>query len=292
MRQVISGSSNKKLSAEIANFIGSGLLETRIENFSDGELKIQILDKIGPEVIIVQSTSHPANDHLMELLLLADAAKRAGAQEITAVMPYFGYSRQDRHTYKHGPISAGLVAKILEASGVTKIITLDLHSPQLEGIFNIPIINLDSSSLLLPHFKDRDNMMIISPDIGGIARARNFCGPLKLDLAIINKSRDKNNQCSMSEVIGDVNGKGCLIVDDILDSGTTICMAADLLLQKGATKVEAYITHPVLSKGALDKIEQSCLNQIYVSDSIFHRSLPAKFTLLPICELIGKALMA
>lgn len=284
--QIISGSSNLGLAKRIATELGAEILETKIDNFSDGELRVQVLDNIGTEVMIVQSTSSPVNNHLMELLLLVDTAKRAGAEKITAVIPYFGYSRQDRCTYKHGPISASLVIKMLEAAGVTKMITLDLHSSQLEGMFNVPITNFSTESIFFPALEGGENMLIVSPDIGGIARARNYSSLFATDLAIVNKSRDANNECSMSEIIGNVAGKDCVIVDDIVDGASTLCMATELLLKNGAKNVSAIVTHAVLSGNSIKKIEQSALERIYVSDSIHHNELPAKFTVMPIHELV------
>ena len=285
--KIISGSSNLNLSKCIAKAIGVELLNTKIDNFSDGELRVQVLDNIGTDVMIVQSTSTPVNDHLMELLLLVDTVKRAGAHNITAIMPYFGYSRQDRCTYKHGRISASLVIKMLELAGVTEIITLDLHSTQLEGMFNIPVKNLSTESIFFPLLQNKENIIVVSPDIGGTARARNYSSLLGSDLAIINKSRDTNNMPAMSEIIGDVQGKNCLIVDDIVDGSSTVCMATELLLENGAATVEAIITHAVLSGDAISKIEKSPLKNIHISDSIYHQNLPAKFKILAIDELIG-----
>ena len=286
--QIISGLSNPKLAKRISHEIGAELLDTKIDNFSDGELRVQVLGNIGKDVMIVQSTSAPVNNHLMELLLLADTAKRAGSQNIIAVIPYFGYSRQDRCTYKHGPISASLVIKMLESAGITKIITLDLHSSQLEGMFNVPVTNLSTESIFFPVLENKKNIIAVSPDIGGIPRARNYSSLLGVDLAIINKSRDMNNISSMSGIIGNVAGKDCIIVDDIVDSASTVCMATELLLENGATSVRAIITHAVLSGDAITKIENSSLKNIYISDSIYHEKLPDKFTVLPIYELIGK----
>jgi len=288
--KIIAGSSNPQLAKRISQEIGAELLNTQIDNFSDGELKVQVLDNIGTDIIIVQSTSTPVNNHLMELLLLADTAKRAGAKNIIAVMPYFGYSRQDRCTYKHGPISASLVIKLLEASGITAIITLDLHSSQLEGMFNIPITNLSTESIFFPVLEQKENVIIVSPDIGGIARARNYSSLLGTDLAIINKSRDTTNACSMSEIIGDVSGKNCIIVDDIIDGATTICMATEILLARGASSVEAVVTHAVLSGDSITKVKNSPLKNIYVSDSIYHKQLSSKFTVLPIHQLLGRVI--
>jgi len=285
--KIISGSSNPNLAKRISKAIGLELHNTKIDNFDDGEIRVQVFDNISKEVIIVQSTSTPVNNHLMELLLLADTAKRAGAYNIVAIMPYFGYSRQDRCTYKHGPISASLVIKMLEASGIAEIITLDLHSNQLEGMFDIPVKNLSTESIFFPLLKNKKNIIIVSPDIGGISRARNYSSLLGSDLAIINKSRDTNNIPSMSEIIGNVQGKNCIIIDDIVDGASTLCMATELLLANGAAAVEAVVTHAVLSGDAISKIEQSSIRNIYISDSIHHQYLPKKFKVLTVHELIG-----
>ena len=285
--QIIPGLSNRQLAMRISQEIGAKLLRVQIDNFSDGELRVQVLDNIGTDVVIVQSTSTPVNDHLVELLLLADTAKRAGAKNIIAIIPYFGYSRQDRFTYKYGPISASLVIKMLEAAGITAVVTLDLHSSQLEGIFNISVTNLSTESIFFPVLETKENIIIVSPDIGGIVRARNYSSLLGVDLAIINKSRDTNNACLMSEIIGNVGTKNCIIVDDIIDGATTICMATEILLEHGAKNVEAIVTHAVLSGDAIAKIENSSLKHIYVSDSIYHKKLPSKFTVLPIHQLVG-----
>ncbi len=285
--KIISGLSNPDLAARIANELSIELLSTKIDNFHDGELRVQVDGQIGKDIIIVQSTNTPVNDHLMELLLLADTAKRAGAQNITAVIPYFGYSRQDRCTYKNGPISSSLVIKMIEAAGINHVITLDLHSAQLEGMFNVPITNLSTESIFFSAGENRQNTIIVSPDIGGIPRARNYCSLFGMDLAIVNKTRDINNSCLMSEIIGNVENKNCIIVDDIVDGASTLCMATELLINKGAKSVEAIITHAVLSGDAIKKIEKSKVNKVYVTDSIYHKKLSNKFTTFPIHELIG-----
>ena len=285
--KIIAGSSNPQLALKLGSALRLELLDTNLSKFNDGELKIQVHGLIGKEVLLVQSTSSPVNDHLIELLLLADTAKRAGAEKIIAVIPYFGYSRQDRSDYKNGPISASVVIKMIEAAGITEVITLDLHSSQLEGVFNIPIKNLSTSSIFFPIIQDQANNIIVSPDIGGISRAKNYSSLLGTDLAIINKSRDLNSICSMSEIIGDVKDKCCIIVDDIIDGADTVCLATDLLLANGAKSVEAIVTHGVLSGGALAKIQKSALKHLYITDSINNPALPAKISVLPIYELLA-----
>ncbi|NRB10438.1 MAG: ribose-phosphate diphosphokinase [Rickettsiaceae bacterium] len=296
--EIIAGSSNLVLAQQIAKATGAKMLNTKIDNFADGELKIQVLDSIGQDIMIVQSTSPPVNNHLMELLLLADTAKRAGAKNITTIIPYFGYSRQDRCVYKYGPISASLVVKLFETSGITEVITLDLHSAQLEGLFNIKITNIDPASLFYAAFeqenlnKNSDNLVVVSPDIGGIPRARNFSNLVGSQLAIINKSRDNNNICHMDEIIGNVEGKKCILVDDIVDSANTLCLATKLLADNGAEMIIAFVTHAVLSANAVEKIQRSNLDKIYVSDSILQQNLPNKFHILPTAKLIKTVKMS
>ena len=288
--QIIAGSSNLSLTQRIANEISAEMLNTQINKFSDGEIKVQVHGRIGKDVVLVQSTSNPVNDNLLELLLLADTVKRAGATNIIAIIPYFGYSRQDKCTYKNGPISARLVAKLIESSGINSIITLDLHSSQIEGFFDIPITNFNTASLFLPILEKQDNIIMVSPDIGGVARARNYSELLGVDLAIINKSRDLNNKCTMNGLVGEVKDFHCVIVDDIIDSANTICSATDLLLNQGAFSVSALITHGVLSDNAIEKVEKSGLRSVYISDSINVLNNSQKITIVPVHELLASAL--
>lgn len=286
--QIISGSSNKPLAELVAKTLNYPLLRSEVTCFQDGELKIQIHDKIGDEVIIIQSTSYPANDNVMELLFLADTAKRAGAKYITAIIPYFGYSRQDRCTYKYGPLSASLVIKMLEASGISKVITVDLHSAQLEGVFSIPIINISIDKIFHPIMNSANDYVVISPDIGGIPRARSLSNLLHCDLAIINKSRDGENNVTMSEVYGNVRGKKCILVDDIIDSGNTLIKAANLLSQNGAASVEAFASHAILSGDAKDIISSSLIDKVFISNSVYHSMLHNKFVVNDIAPVICK----
>lgn len=285
--KIIAGSSNPLLALRLGTELGLEFLETKISKFNDSELKIQVHGLIGKEVLLVQSTSSPVNDHLIELILLADTARRAGAERIIAVVPYFGYSRQDHSDYKNSPISASVVIKMIEAAGITEIITLDLHSSQLEGVFNIPIKNLSTSSIFFPIIQGQENNIVVSPDIGGISRARNYGSLLGANIAIINKSRDSNNACSMSEIIGDVKGKHCIIIDDIIDGANTVCLATELLLKNGANSVEAIVTHGVLSGDAVAKVQKSALKHLYISDSINNPALSDKISVLPIHELLA-----
>lgn len=289
---VIGGSSHTELAKQIAASAGASYSQAQVKRFADQELKVQINDELrGANVYLVQSTTQPANDHLMELLLLADTAKRAGSQHITAVIPYFGYGRQDRPSYNYGPISASLVARLIETSGVDRVITLDLHSRQSEGFFKNGITNIDPSELFAKEFFDLEDNIVISPDIGGVPRARSFAQHIGSDLAIINKSRNTTGHCVMNEVIGSVEGRNCIIVDDIIDSGSTLFSASDILMEHGAKSVSACITHAVLSEQCVDRLNRQRFTRIVVSNSIHHNELPHQVELLSIHELIAKNLV-
>lgn len=289
--KILGGSSHKGLAKELSEILDISYVKTNIEVFSDQELRIQVEDSLYMnEVVIVQSTSKPANDYLMELLLLIDAAKRAGAKRIIILMPYFGYSRQDRPSYNFGPISASLVANLLTGLGIDHLITLDLHSRQIEGFFKVGVQNLKSIDIFEKHISDIKNAIIVSPDIGGLIRAREFSEKFNLDLAIINKARDHNRVPRMNEIVGQVKGKHCIIIDDIVDSANTLCKASDVLMQQGALSVNAFITHAVLSGEAVTRIEQSTIERIYITDSILHKNLPSKFYVVPIVLSFANAL--
>lgn len=287
---IISGSSNPQLAENIALSLGQTCIKAMINRFEDQELRIQIDGQLyEQDIVIIGSTSNPANDHLMELLLLVDTVRRAGAKRITAVIPYFGYSRQDRSSKLHEPISASLVATLLEAAGVNRVITLDLHSKQIEGFFKIGVQNLEMAGLFMPLFKDKE-YLVVSPDIGGLTRAKKFSQELGSSLAIINKTRTAPGECEMREIIGEVRNKHCLIVDDIIDTAGTICKAAELLIQQGALSVNACVTHAVFSKQAINKVEKSAIDKLYVSNSIIQLNLPSKIKVIVIEELLAKSL--
>jgi ribose-phosphate pyrophosphokinase len=287
MTKIIAGSSSKKLAQQLSASLNIAQVEAFIERFEDEELRVQLADGVHEEdVIIVQSTSKPANDHLMELLLLVDAAKRSGARRVIALVPYFGYSRQDRPSYAFGSISARLVATLIEAAGVDHLITLDLHSQQAEGFFQIGVQNIETLTLFAELLKSQSNLMVVSPDIGGMIRARKLSSLLGVDLAVINKIRTTHNTCQMSEIIGNVAGKNCVLVDDIVDTGGTLCKAAALLMQHGALSVEAIATHAVLSAN----IEASVIKKITVTGTIEQTQLPSKFAVADISVLLGKNL--
>ena len=271
---VITGNSNPLLAKSIAKKLAMPISIAKTKKFEDQELRIQLEDDFnGQDVVIIQSTSKPANDNLMELLLLSDTARHAGARHITAVIPYFGYSRQDKPTYNNGSISACLVANLIESSGVDRVITLDLHSKSSESFFKIYIQNLDSSSLFSYLFQDLNNYIVVSPDSGGISRAEKLAKLLFTDLAVINKSRDLTGKCKMDEVIGNIWRKNCIIIDDIIDTGETLCLAAELLMKQGAICVIACVTHAVLSGDSIKRIENSPIIKLYVTDSIANNTL-------------------
>ena len=287
MVKIISGSSQKRLSEELANILQLKLIKADIKKFADEELYIKLNDSLYREdVIIVQSISKPANDHLMELLLLTDAAKRAGANKIIALVPYFGYSRQDKRSEDNTPISMSLIAKLMEVAGVEYFITIDLHSHQSEGFFK-SIQNIDTTSLFASQFDRIKDAVVVSPDIGGLIRARKLSNMLNTNIAVVNKIRRTYNTCEMDRVIGEIQGKHCILIDDIVDTGSTLCKAAKLLMQNGALSVKACVTHPVLSNISIEMIEKSCIEEIIITNSIPQNSLPSKFRILKITQLLA-----
>ena len=271
---LITGNANTKLSTDIANIADVDLCETLVTRFADNEIWVEIKDNIrGEDVFIIQSTCNPANDNLMELLIMVDACKRASAGRITAVIPYYGYARQDRKPAGRSPISAKLVANMLEAAGVDRMLTMDLHAGQIQGFFDIPVDNLYAQPLFVKDLKTSPmigagNAVIVSPDAGGVPRARAVAKQLDLDIAIIDKRRDRANESEAMNVIGDVKGKQCIIVDDIIDTGGTLVKAAQALISEGAEEVEANITHGVLSKGGAQRMEKSALSRLVITDTI------------------------
>ncbi len=288
---IISGSASINLARKLCNLLQATYLRTYIGTFEDGELKVQLLDNIDKgRVVIIQSTSTPVNNNLMELLLLTDTAKRAGADHITAIIPYLGYSRQDRKSVGHSPVSVQLIAALLEAAGITHVITVDLHSQQIEGFFNIPIKNLDPIELFIPFIKLLGKPTIISPDLGSITRASNLSLKLGLDMAIINKKRDNQNKCLMDVIIGNIEGKDCILIDDIIDTAETITKASELLIKKGALTVSAFVTHAVLSSRSQDLIQHSPISRIYITDTITQENLSSKFQVISVEMLLKKAL--
>ena len=269
---LISGNSNRPLAEAIAQNLGMGLCDTTIRRFSDMEVFVEIHENVrGEDVFFIQSTSYPANDNLMELLIGIDALRRSSARRITAVMPYFGYARQDRKTASRTPISAKLVANLITSAGVDRVLTMELHAGQIQGFFDIPVDNLIVAPVFVPDiekkFKGKD-LVIVSPDVGGVVRARALAKRLDADLAIIDKRREAAGVSEVMHVIGEVKNKACIMVDDIVDSGGTLCNAAVALKEHGAKEVHAYVVHGVLSGKAPDRISASVLESLVVTDSI------------------------
>jgi len=294
-RVIIAGQSHPKLAMQVAQAIGCKLIMANTQKFANEEFQLQINgDLYDKEVILLQSISWPANDHLMELLFLADAVKRAGGRHIVAVVPYLGYSRQDRSTYDYGPISASLVARLIQTSGIDRLITLDIHSKQIEGFFKIGVKTLETHSLFISdacfYNINNENSVVVSPDIGGLLRARKFAEHLGSDLAVINKKRTLQGKCMSLEVIGKVGDKHCIIIDDIIDTGNTLCNAARLLIEKGARSVSACVTHAVLSDKSIEKIERIGFSQFLITDTIFHQNYPSFIQLQSTAGLIASAL--
>ncbi len=278
--KLIAGNANKSLAKSIARRMSMhrgmsvDLLDARVERFNDQEVYVEVYDNVrGEDMFIIQPTSNPANDHLMELLIITDALRRSSADRITAVIPYFGYARQDRRARARTPISAKLVANLLTEAGVERVLTMDLHAAQIQGFFDIPVDNLYAAPIFAMdvehHFRGRlDNVTIVSPDVGGVARARELAKRVGCALAIVDKRREKAGEIAEMTVIGDVKGQTCIIVDDICDTAGTLVKAADLLLENGAEEVHAYITHGVLSGPAVERITKSAMKSLVITDSI------------------------
>ena len=270
---LFSGNGNRALSESVSRELGVRLGEAKVDTFSDGEISISIQENVrGKDVFLIQPTCAPAGDNLLELIIMIDALRRSSAGRITAVVPYYGYARQDRRVRSERvPISAKVMADILERSGIDRVLTVELHSEQIQGFFDIPVDNVYGTKVMKDDIMkvNSDNRLVVSPDVGGVVRSRALAKVLGLsDLAIIDKRRDEANQSEVMNVIGDVEGKECIIVDDIADTAGTLCNAASALKEKGAIKVLAYIVHPVLSGKAIEKISQSMLDQLVVTDTI------------------------
>ena len=294
--KIISGNSNLELAQEIAQYTKNSLAETTMTRFSDKEIFVEIGENVrGEDVFLIQSTSFPANDNLMELLVAIDALKRGSAARITAVLPYFGYARQDRKTGPRTPISAKLVANLITTAGANRVLTMDLHAGQIQGFFDIPLDNLYATNLFITDIKDKkreENLVFVSPDVGGVLRARSFAKKLNADLAIIDKRRDAPGLSNAMNVIGSVENKKCIIVDDLVDSGGTICNAAKALLDKGATSVYGYCSHGVYSGKALDNINKSVLEEMVCTNSIKPSfDVPKSMRYLSVAPLFGEAIM-
>ena len=295
--KLLTGNSNKNLSLKISKFLKTKLVHSSIRKFSDGEIYIEVKENIrGNSIFIVQSVSSPANDNLMELLLCIDALKRSSAKNITAVIPYFGYARQDRKVAPRTSISAKLVSNLITKAGADRVVTVDLHAGQIQGFFDIPVDNLFSTPIFARHIKKRiknKNLICVAPDVGGTERARALGKILNIGLAIVDKRRPKPGQSQVMNVIGDVKGKTCILVDDIIDSGGTIVNAAKALKQRGAKEVYVYITHGVLSGDAVKKIKNSVIKNLVITDTIDNSEKTKNvknIEVLPISALMGEAI--
>ncbi len=295
--KLVAGNSNRPLAEAIAAYLDVPLTKCIVRRFADMEIFVEVQENVrGEDVFVIQSTSAPANDHLMELLILIDALRRASARRITAVIPYFGYARQDRKPGPRTPISAKLVANMIDRAGADRVLTLDLHAGQIQGFFDIPTDNLFAAPVMVQDMKqnfDANNLMVVSPDVGGVVRARGVAKRIDAPLAIVDKRRERPGDSEVMNVIGDVAGRSCLLVDDIVDSGGTLVNAAEALLNQGATEVTAYISHGVLSGGAVARIGASQLKELVITDSILPAEAVRKATnirVLPIAPLLGEAI--
>ncbi len=294
--KLFAGNSNQELANQVTEYLDIPLGKANVKRFADQEIFVEIKENVrGEDCFVLQSTAYPANDHLMELLIMIDALRRASARRITAVIPYFGYARQDRKPGPRAPISAKLVANLITKAGADRVLTLDLHAAQIQGFFDIPTDNLFAVPVLSRDAKEHlnvENVMVVSPDVGGVVRARALAKRLDSLLAIVDKRRDKPGESEVMNVIGDVSGKDCILIDDIIDSGGTLCNAAEALLNMGATSVTAYITHGVLSGGAVARITSSKLKELVITDSIQPTEAvraASNIRVVSISELIGEA---
>ncbi len=293
--KIFSGNSNKPLAEAIAKELNLKLSDIEVGHFSDGETSVHIGETVrGRDVFIIQSTSYPVNENLMELLVCIDALRRASAGRITAVIPYFGYARQDRKARPRDPITAKLVADIITSAGADRILTIDLHAAQIQGFFDIPVDHLEGGPILYKHFKNlvNEDFVVVSPDVGSVSRARNVAAKLNCPMAIIDKRRPKANQVEIMNIIGDVKGKTCLLVDDMIDTAGTICQGAQALKNNGAQKIYACCTHAVLSGPAIERLQNSAIDKVVTLDTI---DQPAekridKLEILSVAKLMARAI--
>lgn len=295
--KILAANSNLPLAEDISNYLNVPLMKADIRRFADDEVFVEIKENVrGEDVFLIQSTSYPANDHMMELLICIDALRRASARRITTVIPYFGYARQDRKPGPRTPISAKLVANIITSAGANRVLTMDLHAGQIQGFFDIPLDNLYSTPVMVRDIKERmdlSNTTIVSPDVGGVVRARALAKRIDADLAIVDKRRERAGVSEVMNIIGDVKGRDCIVYDDIVDSAGTLCNAAQAIMDQGAESVQAYITHGVLSGPAAERIHNSVLTSLSVTDSI-RLSVEAeneeKIRVVTIAPLIAEAM--
>lgn len=296
--KLLAGNSNHPLANQISEYLKVPLTKAIVRRFADMEVFVEIQENVrGQDMFVLQSTSFPANDHLMELLICIDALRRSSAKRITAVVPYFGYARQDRKPGPRTPISAKLVANLITMAGASRVLTLDLHAGQIQGFFDIPTDNLYAAPIFENDIKERfkgEDLMVVSPDVGGVVRARLLARRINADLAIVDKRRERAGTSEVMNIIGDVSGRTCLLIDDIVDSAGTLCNAADALVAKGAKATYAYATHGVLSGGAVARVKGSALKGLVITDSIAPtdaiRGAADKIKVLPTAKLLGEAI--
>jgi ribose-phosphate pyrophosphokinase len=296
--KIFSGNANPKLAQDICHKLGVELSSATVGRFSDGEIQVRVLDNVrGADCYIIQPTCSPVNEHIMEILIIADALKRASAKRITAVMPYYGYSRQDRKSEPRVPITAKLVANLLVTAGITRVLTIDLHAGQIQGFFDIPVDHLYAAPVFINHFKEHnlDNAIVVSPDAGGVERARAFAKKMGWDLAIVDKRRPRPNEATIMNIIGSVEGKNCIILDDLIDTGGTLVKVAQAIKQKGAQRIFAMASHGVLSGTAKEKINDSCIEHVVITDTIplianAQQDL-SKFVVLSTASLLSEAIL-
>lgn len=295
--KLVTGNSNRALAQAVASYLELPLTDCTVKRFADKEVYVEVHENVrGEDAFILQSTSYPANDNLMELLILTDALRRSSARRITAVIPYFGYARQDRKSAPRTPISAKLVSNLITEAGANRVLTLDLHASQIQGFFDIPTDNLTAAPVMVRDIKDNydvKNVMVVSPDVGGVVRARNVASRIGANLAIVDKRRPRAGVSEVMNIIGDVSGQTCILIDDIVDSGGTLVNAAEALLKAGAKEVSAYITHGVLSEGASERIAASKLKELVVTDSIEDTTATkaaANIRRITIAPLMGEAI--
>ncbi|ANE35425.1 ribose-phosphate diphosphokinase [Campylobacter iguaniorum] len=291
--KIFSGTANVEFSKMVAKYLGIPLSEASIKRFSDGEISVQIGESVrGKDVFVIQPTCAPANINLMELLILTDALKRSSASSITAVIPYFGYARQDRKAAPRVPITAKLVANMMQTAGIDRVVTMDLHAGQIQGFFDIPVDNLYGTMVFTDYVKSKNlpNPIVASPDVGGVARARALAKTMNLDMVIVDKRREKANESEVMNVIGDVNGKDVILIDDMIDTAGTIVKAAEVFKKKGATSVMAFCTHPVLSGPAYERLSKGMLDELVVTDTIPLKEQNEYIKVISVAPLFGEVI--
>lgn len=291
--KIFSGTANPEFAKKISKYLSLPLSECAIKTFSDGEISVQIGESVrGKDVFVIQPTCAPANSNLMELLILTDALKRSSASSITAVVPYFGYARQDRKAAPRVPISAKLVANMMQTAGIDRVVTMDLHAGQIQGFFDVPVDNLYGSLIFLDYLKEKNlkNPIIASPDVGGVARARSFAKKLSLDLVIVDKRREEANKSEVMNIIGDVAGKDVILIDDMIDTAGTIVKAAGAFKDQGAKSVSAFCTHAVLSGPAYERIESGALDGLVVTDTIPLKQESDRIKVISVAPLFGEVI--